>query len=156
MVRKPICWAAFRGDRRADRFDAKAAEALLADARLLIETDAAKAYFEAVYLAKAITETQRRAALLDERLEILNRRFDLGLIDRPALNAAQRARDESQHLVKQLVEARAGTARRMAFLWEKHALDMPTRYACSTPDPGWNAEQFAGSKAGCCSRHCAA
>ncbi len=121
-------------DRRADRFDAKAAEALLADARLLIETDAAKAYFEAVYLAKAITETQRRAALLDERLAILNRRFDLGLIDRPALNDAQRARDESQHLVKQLVEARAGTARRMAFLLgEARSHDMQTRDMPAAP-----------------------
>ncbi|MBK8272671.1 MAG: TolC family protein [Sphingomonadales bacterium] len=121
-------------DRRADRFDAKAAEALLADVRLLIETDAAKAYFEAVYLAKAITEAQRRAALLDERLAIQNRRFELGLIDRPSLNDAQRARDESQHLVEQLVEARAGTARRMAFLLgETRSHDMQTRDMPAAP-----------------------
>jgi len=103
-------------ERRADRFDAKAAESLLAGTRLLIEAEAVKAYFESIYLAKVITETQRRAALYDERLAIQTHRFDLGLIDRPALDDAQRARDESQQLVRQMIEARAGAVRRVAFL----------------------------------------
>jgi len=121
-------------ERRADRFEAKAAESVLAETTLLIESETAKTYFETAYLGRAIEETQRRAELLEERLVMQNRRFELGLIDRMALAEAVRARDESRQLAMHFIEARAGALRRLAFLLgETHTEDLQIRAMPSAP-----------------------
>lgn len=98
------------GQRKAERLDAKAAEALLRDARLLMEAETARTYFEAVYLQQAEASATRQAALWQEREAIAADRarhgfapqIDIGQLRQRSIASAA----EAAALSQQLAEAR--------------------------------------------------
>ena len=120
-ARATISWEAdllgkLAGERKAERLDAGAAQAMLADTRLLMEAETAHAYFQALYLGEASAEAARRSALFDESFAIAAGRFERGLTDRPALNRAIQQQDEARRSAADLAQARDSALRRLGFL----------------------------------------
>ncbi len=98
------------GERKADRLDAQASEALLRDATLLMEAETARAYFRTLYLQQAQEAAAHSADLWREREAIatarlsngLSQQVDLGQLQQRSLASAA----EATSLSRQLAEAR--------------------------------------------------
>lgn len=73
--------------RKAARFDAEAAAALLRDTRLEVQTSVAYSYFKVQFLLAELELADRRAVLLDEQLAIISKRTEHGLSARLELAA---------------------------------------------------------------------
>ncbi len=120
-ARATISWEAdllgkLSSERSAERLEAKAAEALLADTRLLMEAETAHAFFQARYLGLACAEARRQVALFNEAAAISANRLNLGLIDRASANRAIQQRDAARRTAADLALERDDTLRRIAFL----------------------------------------
>jgi outer membrane protein, multidrug efflux system len=98
------------GERKAERLDAKASEALMRDTRLLMETAAVRAYFLTIYLQRAQTETARMSELWQERETIAQRRMQTGLGQQLDIDQLQRrslaSASEAAALEGELAQAR--------------------------------------------------
>jgi multidrug efflux system outer membrane protein len=114
-ARLSVSWEAdllgrLSGQRKAERLDAKAAEAMLRDTNLLMEAETARAYFETVYLQQAEASAIRQAALWQEREAIAADRarhgfapqIDIGQLRQRSIASAA----EAAELSRQLAEAR--------------------------------------------------
>lgn len=126
-ARASISWEAdllgrLSSERKAERLDAKAAEALLAGTRLLMEAEIAHAVFQARHLAMATVEAQRRSTLFDELAAISANGLNLGLTDRAAANRAIQQRDAARRAVVDLALERDDASRRIAFLLGETAM----------------------------------
>jgi outer membrane protein, multidrug efflux system len=106
----------YSGQRKAERLDARAAEALLRDTRLLMEAETARAYFQSLYLQQAQDEAVRAAQLWQEREAIARTRLTSGLgqpLDSEQLHRRSIASaSEAALLARDLAQARD----RLAFL----------------------------------------
>ncbi len=102
------------GRQKAELLDAKAAEAMLRDAQLLMEAETARSYFETVYLQQAEASAAQQAALWQEREAIAAERARHGFA--PEIDLSQlRQRSivsaaEAAEISRQLAAARATLA----------------------------------------------
>ncbi|MBB6125028.1 efflux transporter outer membrane subunit [Sphingobium subterraneum] len=119
--RATISWEAdllgrVAGERKAERFDAVAAEALLRDAHLLMEVETARAYFDVLYLQRACGEADKTITLLGEAADIVGRRAELGLVGKLVHDKAILDLSEARQVGASLAERRAAEFGYLSFL----------------------------------------
>lgn len=102
--------------RKAARYDAAAAAALLRDTRLEVQTSVAYGYFKVQFLQAELELADRHAALLDEKLAVTNARADHGLSARGELDALAARIAEFRQTRADLQQTLAEARNMLAFL----------------------------------------
>nr|WP_246438842.1 TolC family protein [Novosphingobium piscinae] len=116
-------------ERKAARQDVRAAEAALADATLLIEAAAARAWFARKSAALAAEDAGQAARARQDVAHIAEQRQGLGLIGLTEVEAARQQWQQAAARTRALQFARDNATRQLVFL-----------LGSETADPAWSAD----------------